>query len=57
MKRQLWLQASDWAAISCISVYDLNLLELFLLATIHWGVFVSQDEFLSVSPSFWEATR
>ena len=47
----------DWAAIAGISVYDLNRLELFLLATLHWGVFVSQDEFLSVSPSFWEATR
>ncbi len=57
MKRQLLRQASDWAAIAGISVYDLNLLELFLLVTMHWGVFVSQDEFLSAAPSFWEATQ
>ncbi len=57
MKRQLLHQASDWAAIAGISVYDLNWLELFLLVMMHWGVFVSQDEFLSATPSFWEATQ
>ena len=48
---------AEWAAVAGVSVHELNRLELFILTTLHWGVFVSQAEFMSRAPSFWEPAR